>query len=72
MFKTARREIKDEGAQKGVRLLYLSVSLINDVTLLLELKLQVNASTRILGRRAAAISPFLMPYRVPHGFTPRS
>ena len=29
-------------------------------------------STRILGRRTAPFPPFLIPYRVPHGFTPRS
>ena len=29
-------------------------------------------STRILGRRMAALSPYLTPNRVPHGFTPRS
>ena len=29
-------------------------------------------STRILGRRTAPFPPFLVPYRVPHGFTPRS
>ena len=29
-------------------------------------------STRILGRRTAPFVPFLIPYRVPHGFTPRS
>ena len=29
-------------------------------------------STRILGRRTAPFPPFLIPYRVPHGVTPRS
>ena len=29
-------------------------------------------STRILGRRAAPFSPFLIPDHVLHGFTPRS
>ena len=29
-------------------------------------------STRVLGRRTAPFAPFLIPYRVPHGFTPRS
>ena len=28
-------------------------------------------STRILGRRTAPFPLFLIPYRVPHGFTPR-
>ena len=28
-------------------------------------------STRILGRRTARFSPFLIPYRVPHGFNPK-
>ena len=31
-----------------------------------------DVSTRILGRRTAPFPPFLIPYRVPHGFTPRS
>ena len=29
-------------------------------------------STRILSRRTAPFAPFLIPYRVPHGLTPRS
>ena len=29
-------------------------------------------STRILGRRTALLPPFSIPYRVPHGLTPRS
>ena len=29
-------------------------------------------STRILGRRTAPFPPFRIPYRVPHGFYPRS
>ena len=29
-------------------------------------------STGILGRRMAPFPPFLIPHRVPHGFTPRS
>ena len=29
-------------------------------------------STRILGRRTAPFTTFLVPHRVPHGFTPRS
>ena len=29
-------------------------------------------STRILGRRTAPFPPLRIPYRVPHGFTPRS
>ena len=29
-------------------------------------------STRILGRRTAPFQPFLIPYRAPRGFTPRS
>ena len=33
---------------------------------------QVGCSTRILGRRTAPFPPFLIPKRVPHGFTPRS
>ena len=33
---------------------------------------EVAVSTRILGRRNGAFPPFLIPYRVPHGFTPRS
>ena len=31
-----------------------------------------NVSTRILGRRTAPLPPFLIPHRVPRGFTPRS
>ena len=38
----------------------------------LELLKQVSVSTRILGRRTAPFPPFLISYRVPHGFTPRS
>ena len=30
------------------------------------------SSMRILGRRTAPFQPFLIPYRAPHGFTPRS
>ena len=30
-----------------------------------------DAATRILGRRTAPFPPFLIPDRVPHGFTPR-
>ena len=33
---------------------------------------QVLVSTRILGRRTVTFAPFLIPYRVPHGFYPRS
>ena len=29
-------------------------------------------SSRILGRRTAPFSPFLIPHRAPHGVTPRS
>ena len=29
-------------------------------------------STRILGRRTAPFQTFRIPYRAPHGFTPRS
>ena len=32
----------------------------------------LQVSTRILGRRTAPFPPFLIPCRVPHGFTPRS
>ena len=32
----------------------------------------IQVSTRILGGRTAPFAPFLIPYRVPHGFTPRS
>ena len=32
----------------------------------------IKVSTRILGRRTAPYPPFLIPYRVPRGFTPRS
>ena len=32
----------------------------------------VSISTRILGRRTAPFPGFLVPQRVPHGFTPRS
>ena len=38
----------------------------------LELLKQVSVSTRILGRRTAPFPTFLISYRVPHGFTPRS
>ena len=33
---------------------------------------EIQVSTRILGRRTAPFSPFLIPHRVPHGLTPRS
>ena len=34
--------------------------------------LLLKVSTRILGRRTAPFQLFLIPYRAPHGFTPRS
>ena len=39
---------------------------------IVEILSRVSVSTRILGRRAAPFPPFLISYRVPHGFYPRS
>ena len=37
-----------------------------------EIAVQSMVSTRILGSYARPFQPFLIPHRVPHGFTPRS
>ena len=38
----------------------------------LQMRRGAQVSTRIVGRRTALFSPFRIPYRVPHGVTPRS
>ena len=62
-----------EGAQPQAMAVGADFGIRDSLEELLQLVAEaIKVSTRILGRRTAPYPPFLIPYRVPRGFTPRS